>query len=253
MPNSASGLTKFWAVDRNAKRVGVAMIIALIAGCVFVFFGSSPCAGLLWAGACSAVGWFLGFLFGIPRSLSSDNFRVALPVGAGSSQSTAQIAAAKDAADKAATAKAATDQDAAATDAATKGPADKAAADQSSGTTQSSAAGDSTQGTTNSPWPSTAVNTNLEQISDWLTKIIVGVTLVEIKPAIERLDNAASVIAGSLGTGADYKSFAYALLIYFSTSGFLGSYLLTRLFLQRAFSEANRSESEGGSSVQVDP
>jgi hypothetical protein len=42
------------------------------------------------------------------------------------------------------------------------------------------------------------VNTNLEQISDWLTKIIVGVTLVELNPAIARLEQAAILISKSL-------------------------------------------------------
>jgi hypothetical protein len=90
------------------------------------------------------------------------------------------------------------------------------------------------------------VNTNLEQISDWLTKIIVGETLVELKPAMERIESAAILIGESL---ANKKSFAYAILVYFSTSGFLGSYLLTRLFLQRAFSEVIRSETNESGSV----
>ena len=85
--------------------------------------------------------------------------------------------------------------------------------------------------------PSTAVNTNLEQISDWLTKIIVGVTLVESKEVIDHMSSAAHMMAGSLG-GEGAVSFAFAILIYFSFSGLLGSYLLTRLFLQRAFTIA---------------
>jgi hypothetical protein len=86
----------------------------------------------------------------------------------------------------------------------------------------------------------TEVNTNLEQISDWLTKIIVGVTLVEINPALARLGQAASLIAKSLG-GEHQLSFGYAILVYFSTSGFLGSYLLTRLYLQLAFGRIGQS------------
>lgn len=82
------------------------------------------------------------------------------------------------------------------------------------------------------------VNTNLEEISDWLTKIIVGVSLVEAQKIKAALGEAAMLIAKGLG-GPDQVSFAYALMLYFSVSGFLGSYLLTRLYLQRALDDAS--------------
>jgi hypothetical protein len=85
--------------------------------------------------------------------------------------------------------------------------------------------------------PLGSINTNLEEISDWLTKIIVGVSLVEMQKAQTTLQEAAAFIAQSLG-GPSETSFAYGLMIYFSVSGFLGSYLLTRLYLQIAFRNA---------------
>jgi hypothetical protein len=87
--------------------------------------------------------------------------------------------------------------------------------------------------------PSVTVNTNLEQISDWLTKIIVGVALVEIKTLVEQMQKAAEFIAQSLG-GTSAASFSFALMLYFIVSGLLGSYLLTRLFLQNALADAAR-------------
>jgi hypothetical protein len=81
------------------------------------------------------------------------------------------------------------------------------------------------------------VNTNLEEISDWLTKIIVGVGLVELQKAQSKLQEAAGLIAQALG-GASQTSFAYALMVYFSIVGFFGGYLITRLYLQRAFGDA---------------
>ncbi len=81
------------------------------------------------------------------------------------------------------------------------------------------------------------VNTNLEEISDWLTKIIVGVSLVELQKVQTKLLGAAGFIAQTLG-GSSQTSFACGLMIYFSVSGFLGSYLLTRLYLQIAFKNA---------------
>ena len=87
---------------------------------------------------------------------------------------------------------------------------------------------------------SVSVNTNLEQISDWLTKIIVGVALVEFKPLTEEMGKAAAFMAKSLG-GEEATSFSLAIILYFLVSGLLGSYLLTRLFLQGALADAART------------
>jgi len=83
------------------------------------------------------------------------------------------------------------------------------------------------------------VNTNLTDISDWLTKIIVGLTLVELQKIPENLSRASLFIAYSLG-GPNEKSFAGAILVYFSVGGFLGGYLFTRLFLTGAFYRADQ-------------
>ena len=157
------------------RRVANAMAGALMVGLIAVAIGawSHWIAALLWGGACSAVGWVIGFLFGIPRTLSAD--------GSANSKIDPQ-----------------------------------------------------------KPQRS-STNTNLEQISDWLTKIIVGVTLVQIGPALNNLDAAAKLVAESLG-GPGFKSFAYALMMYFAITGFLGSYLLTRLFLQPAFEDESSSD-----------
>jgi hypothetical protein len=86
-------------------------------------------------------------------------------------------------------------------------------------------------------------NTNLEQISDWLTKIIVGLGLVELKQIPAHLGNAARFVAESLAVTAPTAaaiSFAGSLILYFSILGFLAGYLLTLLFLAGAFSRAGR-------------
>lgn len=87
-------------------------------------------------------------------------------------------------------------------------------------------------------------NTNLEQISDWLTKIIVGVGLVELRTLPEHLKRAAGWVAQSLtGTSAAEPaavSFAGSLIVYFSTLGFLAGYLLTMLYLAGAFGRAGQ-------------
>ncbi len=82
------------------------------------------------------------------------------------------------------------------------------------------------------------VNTNLEQISDWLTKIIVGLGLVELKEIPEAVQRFTAFIAGAFhesGTGPA----AVGSTLYFPVLGFLGGYLLTRLYLASLISRAD--------------
>jgi hypothetical protein len=91
------------------------------------------------------------------------------------------------------------------------------------------------------------VNTNLEQISDWLTKIIVGLGLINLTKLPPYLAGMAAVLAAGTGDGEN-KAFAMALIVYFALLGFLSGYLSTRLFLAGAFSKADQlaaARSEG--------
>jgi hypothetical protein len=94
------------------------------------------------------------------------------------------------------------------------------------------------------------VNTNLTEISDWLTKIIVGLSLINFEKIGINLDKAASILAQSMNVSEPnkYKAFALALIICFSILGFLFGYLSTRLFLQGAFS---RADQEASSAIQA--
>ena len=90
------------------------------------------------------------------------------------------------------------------------------------------------------------VNTNLEQISDWLTKIIVGLGLVQLQQIpgfIKRVSLwAASSLPLAPGVALNQvAAFSTALLIYFSITGFLAGYLLTRLYLAGAFRRADKT------------
>lgn len=86
------------------------------------------------------------------------------------------------------------------------------------------------------------VNTNLEQISDWLTKILVGLGLTQIGQVWGYVKNAAAYIGPAMGPGQDQQIFVAAMLLYFSIVGFFGGYLLTRLFLAGAFRRAEGLE-----------
>lgn len=85
------------------------------------------------------------------------------------------------------------------------------------------------------------VNTNLEQISDWLTKIIVGLGLVELQSAPAHIKRIAAYIAQGIGPHTEY--FAAGFVIYFFILGFIGSYLITRLYIAGAFSRADQEAS----------
>jgi hypothetical protein len=87
-------------------------------------------------------------------------------------------------------------------------------------------------------------NTNLEQISDWLTKILVGVTLTQlgaIRSGAVRLFNS---MAPALGGQPDSAAFAGGIVVYFSVLGFLVGWLLTRLRLGQELSRTDQALKE---------
>ena len=82
-------------------------------------------------------------------------------------------------------------------------------------------------------------NTNLEQISDWLTKILVGVGLTQLTTLPDRLQQVATYVAQGLGESPSAPAFAGSLLVVFNVCGFLLSYLWTRLYLAGEFQKAD--------------
>lgn len=319
------------APDTDTAQVAVTMAFALGFG-VLAVFGSlwnngTIWHGLLWAGAWSSVGWFLGFLFGIPRYLSTDTARTKPPMPPGPDSASEEVESAiatakklRDAATAAANDKAAADanasraaqvadqsardsveatakfaadpqntalkddaeaktkdselarrsSDEANTLAATADAAAKEA--EEAAEAQKSRLPTANAGDAAPPGSSLTVNTNLEQISDWLTKIIVGVSLVESQTLLVKMREVSTFMAksmvktserpsaasfaassadaasaaapsattavGGLESFSSMESLAYAVMLYFLATGLLGSYLLTRLFLQRAFDKA---------------
>lgn len=85
------------------------------------------------------------------------------------------------------------------------------------------------------------VNTNLEQISDWLTKILVGVGLTQLASVPAGLKKYADFVAPGLGDAAAAEPYSVALLIFYLVCGFLISYLWTRIYLAGALREADLS------------
>lgn len=76
------------------------------------------------------------------------------------------------------------------------------------------------------------INSNLVEVSDWLTKIIVGVGLIELKSLPAATRSMTGFIAPSLAIDADIaKAVVGAIMLFFSVHGFLTGYLLTRIYL----------------------
>ncbi len=84
-------------------------------------------------------------------------------------------------------------------------------------------------------------NTNLEEVSDWLTKIIVGLGLVhltELQGIVAAM--AANAAAALVDTPtATHVSLGTALIVGFAIQGFFLGYLYTRMFLQGAFARSD--------------
>lgn len=87
--------------------------------------------------------------------------------------------------------------------------------------------------------PSQTINTNLEDISDWLTKILVGVGLVEFQNIIGMLEKIGVRFKDWIGNS---ELAVQGIIINFSVWGFFSGYLFTRLFLTNAFSDIMTSE-----------
>jgi len=86
------------------------------------------------------------------------------------------------------------------------------------------------------------VNTNLVEISDWLTKIIVGLGLIHLHKIVPYITGAASQLASGLkdGNADNALAFSYGIVIAYPVLGFLFGYLTTRMFLAPAFSRADQ-------------
>lgn len=82
-------------------------------------------------------------------------------------------------------------------------------------------------------------NTSLEQISEWLSKMLVGVGLVELKSISKELYNLARFISSGLGNSDAATVFAYFAVLLFAGCGFLFGFIWARIYLRRWFTKAD--------------
>lgn len=181
-------------------------ILGIIGILVYTGFSSTFGVGLLAALGAATVGLLIGLLFGVPKAVSSGQVR--------------QSAEIKQVADQTVVSALTPGQQAelqkwkAATDA------------QPTGQTKAS---------------TFAPSTNLAEVSDWLTKLLIGASLVSLSklgPPIGRLIDS---IAGGLSTGgsatSSAKVVAGAILFGYVAMGFLDGYILTTVWYQRELDE----------------
>jgi hypothetical protein len=111
---------------------------------------------------------------------------------------------------------------------------------QTSQPTQTSGASSASADATSAPQDDRRFtpNTNLEEISDWLTKILVGAGLVQLAVLPTQLKRMADYFHASMPLTSEA---ALMIILNFFVLGFMGSYLLTRLFLTEAFRTVEES------------
>ncbi len=77
-------------------------------------------------------------------------------------------------------------------------------------------------------------NTNLEDISDWLTKILVGVGLTQIASIPAAFKTVVDIVKVAMGSGEDSAAIAGSVLVGYLLIGFLATYLWARTRLGQA-------------------
>jgi len=83
------------------------------------------------------------------------------------------------------------------------------------------------------------LSTNLVDISDWLTKIIIGLGLIEIKRIPGHLESIGVYIQTSVNGENSLKIFSICSIVYFSVFGLYYGYNYMRLFLSGQYKGAD--------------
>jgi hypothetical protein len=85
-------------------------------------------------------------------------------------------------------------------------------------------------------------NDNLVEVSDWLTKIIVGVSLTQLMSVPGYLHKYGEYVGKSIGGGIIGEVAAISIVVYFLICGFLLAYLWTRLYFAKMLEESENEE-----------
>jgi hypothetical protein len=80
-------------------------------------------------------------------------------------------------------------------------------------------------------------STNLEEISDWLTKILVGLGLVELGKIIASGTEFVDFLKPAFGDTPGSAAVALADITFFAVAGFVALYYITRVFITPALKQ----------------
>lgn len=96
------------------------------------------------------------------------------------------------------------------------------------------------------------VNNNLLEISDWLTKIIVGAGLVGLKDLVRWIGELGKAIGTGAGLGGGELAavFGGSVITYFFGWGFLFVYIQTRTIISFIFASMDRSLQDLGTTIR---
>lgn len=224
--------TQAWRAARQQEQkrmklwTSICLVIAILVGVIVAWqHGGNVTSTLAWAGAVLGTGGLLGFLFGIPNRANrqininqpgvaavNSNLKQAsgvvidpLPGGAPKppdGNDTAPVAEAKS-----------LSVENPAPLSQTETPADPPAL------------------------PGTRAESNLEQVSDWVTKLLLGGGLTQLQQIPGKIWELARWVAVGMDPGASgalmeaHQSFACGLIIYFAILGFFSGYLITKIQL----------------------
>ncbi|GIE86286.1 hypothetical protein [Actinoplanes regularis] len=100
----------------------------------------------------------------------------------------------------------------------------------------------SSDGSGHRPLPPREVvaNTNLEQVSDWLTKILVGIGLTQFQAIGDAAHDLFEALAPSFGGRPTGTIFAGGLTVFAAAFGFVTGWLYSRLLLGEAMARADQ-------------
>ena len=82
-------------------------------------------------------------------------------------------------------------------------------------------------------------NSNLQEISDWLTKMIVGIGLTQLYRVPSLFATLSSFLSEGFIDNQAMPTVIASSIVFFGSCGFLSGYLMTRLFLASAFALAD--------------
>jgi len=99
--------------------------------------------------------------------------------------------------------------------------------------------------------PAYLPNTNLETISDWLTKVIVGVGLVQAREVVGWVDQVGQLAGSAMGGTTVMRVIATSLLVHNLLMGFFQGFLVAYLYLPKVFAAARLSGAESTPGARV--